>query len=326
MSVPNHLTQLAVVTVNYRSASDTIECIESLLEADCWPWIIVVDNASGDGSSQRIIDWARNNRKVCDSFAVRDARSSPAPLDALLTLVCNDSNGGFSNGNNVGLRLALQTEHVETFWLLNNDTKVDRCAAEHIARYFAENTHIGMAGTQVRLYHNSDHWQLLNGMEFDRWTGAARGIMSGEKTDTHYCAQEVIAKSDFICGASMVLSKTFLDEVGLLEERFFLYYEEVDLAFRGRAFPKGFVEKAVVYHKEGATAGSASNLTHRPRSALSEYHHIRSKMIFARKHLPFMVPIYALQNLIIWARRLARRQPAQAKAIVRAILGLPLQR
>ena len=137
-------------------------------------------------------------------------------------------------------------------------------------------------------------------------------------------ASRVIEETDFVCGASLLMTRGFFEAVGFLEERFFLYYEEVDLAYRGKQFPIGYVEDAIVFHKEGASAGSASQLSQRARSPLSEYHHIRSKMIFARKHIPWILPLYFAQNIIIWLRRIARKQPSQARAVFNATFGRSL--
>ena len=312
---------LAVITINYRSAEDTIECMESLLAGRVCPRIVVVDNDSRDGSVEEMIAWAEASERLAGNFEVRDGETEPAPLTRLLTIVASRHNGGFSSGNNIGLRLARITADVETFWLLNNDTVVDPEASLSIADYFASNPQIGIAGTQLRLYGDRDRYQLLNGMEFSPLTGAAKGVFAGRGVEEAFDPDEILAKSDFVCGASLIMSRDFLESVGLLEERFFLYYEELDLAYRGRAFRDGFVSDAIVYHKVGATAGSSNSMTREARSPLSEYHHVRSKMIFARKHLPLCVPIYFAQNIVIWIRRLMRGHSRQAKAVMAAILG-----
>ena len=316
---------LAIVTVNYRAAHDTIECLESLLHSNTDARLIVVDNASGDGSADRIMTWATSKPELAKDFDFREGGAPSTPLTKRLTLIASDENGGFAKGNNVGLRPAMATDGIELFWLLNNDTVVEPDTVDAIVRFFRKKPDIGMAGTQLRLYHQPGTLQLLNGMRFSKLTGAAAGVEAGSPIDTPFDPDEVVEQSDFICGASLLMSREFLESTGLLEERFFLYYEEVDLAYRGSRFEMGFVDDAIVYHKEGASAGSASQLSNRARSPLSEYHHIRSKMIFARKHLPAIIPLYALQNVIILGRRLLRRQPRQAAAVLRASLGLPFR-
>ncbi|EDL49317.1 glycosyltransferase family 2 protein [Erythrobacter sp. SD-21] len=316
---------LAIITVNYRAAPDTIECLKSLLDSRTNARVVVVDNNSADGSVEQIEAWLGSQPLLVGDFEKRSGKRTDQRLSKRITLIASKINGGFASGNNIGLKAALATEEIEIFWLLNNDTVVAQGAAEEAIRYFRANPQVGMAGTQLRLYHDPERFQLLNGMEFSLLTGAASGIYSGRSVQTSFDPEDVLSRTDFICGASLLMRRNFLHAVGLLEESFFLYYEEVDLAFRGKAFEVGFVADAIVYHKEGATAGSASQLSNRARSPLSEYHHIRSKMIFAKKHAPAFLPIYFIQNLAIWLRRIWRNQPAQAGAVWRATMGLPFR-
>ena len=315
---------LAIITVNYRAADDTLECIESIEAGAGNPLIVIVDNDSQDGSIERFRSWVTRRSGLRGEVEFRDSATMAAPLTKRITFIESSANGGFASGNNIGLRAAAATEGIELFWLLNNDTTVDPRASVEICDYFATRPEIGMAGTQLRLYHEPERFQLLNGMTFSRATGAARGVHAGEPVGSICSASDVIERTDFICGASLIMTKAFFDAVGYLEEKFFLYYEEVDLAYRGKNFPLGFVEDAIVFHKEGASAGSASQLSKRARSPLSEYHHIRSKMIFARKHIPWALPLYFAQNMVIWLRRLARKQPLQARAVLNATFGRPL--
>ena len=345
-STPNHRVEddtMAVIAVNYRSAKDTIECLQSLFSGDRLPYVIVADNDSQDGSIDAIRAWAEGRGSVEAGhpfhaeaaarpvnfpidYEIRDRNDLSRPVSKRLTIIDTGGNLGFAGGNNRGIEIARLNPSVELFWLLNNDTTVGPQTVTAVKDAFAAKPAWGMAGTPIRLYHEPSRYQLLNGMRFSKWTGAAGGIAGGSRVDAPYDVAEVTAQTDFVCGASLVMTRAFVEDVGLLEERFFLYYEEIDLALRGKGRHEiGFVPEAIVYHKEGASAGSASKLSHRARSPLSEYHHIRSKMIFARKHYPLMVPLYFAQNLAIVARRLLRRQPAQAKATARATFGLPLR-
>jgi hypothetical protein len=333
---------MAVVMVNFCRARDTIECLASLFAGDTVPYVIVADNASNDGSIEQIVAWAEGRESA---FIANPAHESIAygqiarpikyevlgPDDlqngvhAPLTVIETGGNLGFAGGNNRGIELAVHNPDIDVIWLLNNDTIVEADTVRNLREAFVANPDCGMMGTQIRLYHDPERYQLLNGMQFNRWTGAAAGIAGGLPVDTLFDSDTVIAKSDFVCGASLAVTRKFVEDIGLLEERFFLYYEEIDWAMRARGKHRiWFADKAVVYHKEGASAGSASRLSARARSPLSEYHHIRSKMIFCRKHLPALLPVYFLQNLVILCRRMLRRQPMQAKAILRATFGLPL--
>lgn len=332
---------MAVITVNYRGADDTIECLASLFSGDRIPYVIVADNDSRDGSVERIAAWAEGRLEMPVVGPVR-AGHVPAPgarpsgfeiigpadlargIRRPLTIIETGGNLGFAGGNNQGLRLALATSGIDLMWLLNNDTTAEPGAVAAMRRAFADHPEWGMVGARVGLYHQPGRYQLLNGMRFDRWTGMGTEICGGMAVDRPFNADAVRLQTDFVSGASLAVTRDFVERVGLMEERFFLYYEEMDWAMRARGlFQLGFAADAVVYHKEGASAGSASKLSNRVRSPLSEYHRLRSKMIFCRKHFPYLLPLYSAQNAVILLRRLWRRQPAQARAVLRAMLGRP---
>ncbi|VAW02222.1 hypothetical protein MNBD_ALPHA04-674 [hydrothermal vent metagenome] len=337
-------TRFAVILVNWRGADDTIECLASLFSADHTPYIIVVDNDSGDGSVERIAEWARGHADVPVAsthhlnkaykeierpidFEIIDRTQLGRGAKKPLTIINSGGNLGFAGGNNRGLELALATDDVSLFWLLNNDTIVEPATPLAIRNTFAANPKWGMAGTPIRLYHRPDRHQLVNGMRFSVLTGAGQAIEKGSPADRMFDSKRIAAETDFVCGASIIVTRDLIESVGMMEDAFFLYYEEIDWALRAKdKFEIGFVLGAVVYHKEGASAGSSSLLSNSARSPLSEYHHIRSKMIFCRKHYPLLLPVYFAQNLIILMRRIWRRQPPQANAVFRAIFGLPFNR
>lgn len=335
--------RLAVVLVNWCNASDTIECLETLLRSTIPLHAILCDNASGDGSVEQIIRWAGGNRSVSLkspqlSRLVDAAPLLPVPFTHLkpgddpsagprlpLTILETGGNLGYAGGNNAGLRVALRNPGITHFWLLNNDTVVEPEAAENILRCFDSRPELGIVGTDLRLYDEPGRLQMQAALRFDKWTGRASGIGASRPVSNPLPPTDVEQAADFICGASMTVSRPFLEKVGLLEERYFLYYEEVDWAMRSRGrFVMGYCPDAIVYHKEGASAGSSSGSDH--RSPLSEYHHARSRLIFSRLHFPLLLPLYFGYGIALAAKRLVNGQRAKAFAIMRASFGLPFVR
>jgi GT2 family glycosyltransferase len=335
--------RLAVILVNWRSAPDTIECLETLLRSSIPVHAIVCDNASGDGSADVIATWATGDtgitlRNPALSHLVEKPLQCPVDFDHLrpgeslpegprkpLTIVETGGNLGYAGGNNAGLRLALANPAITHFWLLNNDTVVEPDTAARILACFDARPEIGMLGTDLRLYHDPERLQMQGVLSFDKWTGRALGIGASLLATDALPATQVEAQTDFICGASLTVSRSFLDQIGLLEDRYFLYYEEIDWAVRGRTrFSLGYCPGAIVYHKEGASAGSSSGSGQ--RSPLSEYHHTRSRLIFSRLHYPALLPLYFGYGLALAGRRLLKGQWPKASAILRASFGLPFPR
>ena len=331
--------RLGIVLVNWNRWADTIECLESVFRASGSSRVVVVDNASADGSVDRILDWAagRLAAEPTDPGMVRfssppmdkpltvarlDARDAATQLpgDVQLTLIDSGGNLGFAGGNNVGLRHLLLDPETEYFWLLNNDTVIERNAPVALLERLDATHRVGMCGTMVRYYHRPDRVQALGGSRFNHWTGQSLGHGFGTLATAPYDAARVARQTDFVLGASLAVSRAFLETVGLMEESYFLYFEEIDWAVRGRGrFVTAFANAAVVYHKEGGSIGSSGVVG--GRSALSEYYLLRSRHAFVRRHRPWLLPVHLLLSVALIARRRLRGNPEQAAAMLRALRG-----
>ena len=333
--------RLGVVLVNYKRAADTIECLESVLRSTIPCQVVVVDNASGDGSLETIAAWAAGNHRqspASPAMAAFTAPPLPKPVPvvrlsaaeaastdprnvAAVTLIDAGGNLGFAAGNNIGLRHLMRNPGIDHFWLLNNDTIAEPAAAAALLARLDATPGVGMCGTIVRFYWRPDIVQALNGHRFNVWTGTSRGIGAGAPASQAFSPMRIADETDFVLGASLAVSRPFLDAIGPMAERYFLYFEEIDWAARNNGrFAIAFANGAIVYHKEGGSIGSSS----RPgeRSLLSEYWLNRSRLAFIRCHHPLLLPWHWLLTLGLAARRLLRGQPAKFGVILRALLGV----
>ena len=334
--------QLGIVLVNWRRPDDSIECLESVLRGTIPVRIVVVDNASGDGSLDRIAAWAAGSIEavaaspamagpvtppIAKPVAVQRLTASEAAITSptgRLTLIDAGRNGGFAAGNNIGLAHLLLDPGMDYFWLLNNDTIIEPDTAAALVSHMGASG-AGMCGTVVRYYWHPDRVQALNGHRFNKWTGASIGIGSNQAAGLAFDPAQVAAQTDFVLGASLAVSRDFLTTIGPMEEGYFLYFEEADWAARNAArkrgrFPLGFADKAVVFHKEGGSIGSSS--TPGQQSRLSDYWLNRSRLAYTRRFNPLLLPLHWLLTIGIAARRLLRRQPAKSAAVMRALFGL----
>lgn len=336
--------RVAVVIVNWNGPEDTIECLESLLRSDIPIRIIVVDNASRDDSLDQFRAWSEGKapyeppvgplgrltrppvaKPVPSQFLNEEdaeaARGDVSPPSAKLTFIAAKRNRGFAAGTNLGMRFALKFRETAYVWCLNNDTVVAPDAARALLTRMDATHHVGLCGTQIRYYHRPGYWQALNGQRFNLLTGNSRAIGRDMPVSRPFDPKTVQEQTDFVVGASLAVSRPFLEKVGYMNEDYFLYFEEMDWAVRNQnRFATAFAHGAIIYHKAGASIGSSSEKGQ--RSPLSEYYLVRSRLQFYRRNFPVLYPLQFPLGLVIMARRLWRRQPGKALAVFRGLTGM----
>lgn len=337
-------SEIAIILVNWNGWQDTIECLESIFKNECKNFLaIVCDNASTDKSWGKIISWAHGSevsQPASDEMATYSQPPSPKPLpikmidhqgnasgdeNARLILIQTGANLGFAGGNNVGMQYVLDHCRCKFFWLLNNDTVIKQDAVDHLINHMKTSQNVGMCGTRIHFYHQPDVIQALGGATYNTWTGNSKCIGSYRPIDTIISDNEVIYNSDFVIGASMCLTRDFLDKIGLMEESYFLYYEEIDWAQRAKGmFEFGYASDVTVFHKEGGSIGSSS--IKGERSLMSEYYLMRSKIIFTSKFFPMKLITIYLYGIVQIFIRVLRGKNNLSKAITYAMIGRNLQK
>lgn len=285
------MNRVCIILVNWNGWHDTIECLESLLHLNYPEYkIVVCDNGSSDDSLQEIRTWAdyRDVRYIEYNSTDAEAGGSMA-ADPELTLIRNDENLGFAGGNNVGLRYAMARGDSDYCWLLNNDTVVEPDALTHLATRMQQQPVPGICGSTILLYHNRKRIQALGGGHYCRWIGLPWHYGRFTRWGGEINHQRVETWMNYVEGASMLVSRQFLDEVGLLSEEYFLYFEEADWALRaGGRFKLGYAPQSIIYHKVGGSIGTSSNPA--TMSYTSDYFNIRNRLLFTRRFYPAALP------------------------------------
>lgn len=341
---PDPTPRLGVVIVNYKGADDTIECLESLLRCPLPMRVVVVENGSGDGSAERIAAWAAGTLPATAADPALAALSTPPlakplPMRQLepqalasdtardrLTLIVSPDNLGFAGGNNLGLRHLLADPDMAAFWLLNNDTVATRDAPAALLRRLLAGERMGMCGTIVRHYWAPNRVQALGGFSFNLFTGGATALGGDAPATRNFDPATIADATDFVLGASLGVTRAFLEEVGPMAEEYFLYFEEIDWSARNRKlgdrrFEIGFAHGATIFHKAGRAIGSPSARS--VRSAFSDYWLTRSRLRYIWRHHRSLWPWHWLLGWAVAGWRLLRRKPGNARAIIRATLGRP---
>lgn len=325
--------QVWVVVLNWRNAADTVECLESVIKFGglSVAGIVLCDNDSGDDSVSDVRDWATSREVSLLEYVwqggtfVAQAFEQPFGQDVGVNrvhLVHTGGNLGFAGGNNVGIEFVRRHESYDFIFLLNNDAQLDDGTVDAMCRRF-DDPRIGMCGATVRYFHTRDKVQARGGATYWPALGRARHIGAGQPASASCDPAAVEARLDYILGAALMISRECIESIGIMDERYFLYYEEIDWATRAQrqGFTLGFAPAAVVYHKEGGTIGSSSNT--QKRSALSQYYLFRSRILFTRKFYPYFLPTAALFSLAQLMRSAIGRDFRRVSAGLRGVFGLP---
>ena len=288
--------KLGVAVVAFNSRDVITECLESLFGADAADRlvVVVVDNASSDDTQAVVQGWASGAapfvpgnacpvalRPVAKPVAIDvrdlgDESASTAPL----TLLRSPVNGGFAYGVNRGLEHLARRADVSGFWVLNPDAVVPPHTP---SRFLAamDGRDFGMLGSRCIYYEMPDKVQTDGGM-VDRRTGVCSSANIGKPVAGTPLPDP--ASLDYHTGANTIVSRRFLDTIGMMPEDYFLYFEEVDWAFRRNGFALELVEGAEIYHHGGTSIGSGA--VHRRPSAFSQYFNHRNRLRFVKRHLP----------------------------------------
>lgn len=248
--------RIFVVILNWNGKDDTLECLESVLRVDYLNYdVIVVDNGSCDDSVNTI------------------QKRFPE-----ITILETGENLGFAGGNNVGIRYALKNG-ADYILLLNNDTIVDSELLKNFMNASQRVQGAGIFGAKIYYYSEPNKIWYAGGKWAENilhFIHVGKGCIDNGKNFNS------MTEIDYACGCAFLVKADLLNRIGLLDEKFFLTFEETDLCYRARkeGFKSYFVPEARVWHKVSTAFGGAG-------SPLFHYFLMRNRLLWANKNLPF---------------------------------------
>jgi GT2 family glycosyltransferase len=307
--------RLGVVIVAFNSADVILDCLESLLSGPdpdrlC---VAVVDNASADGTPGAISAWAAARPMAVEELAPGEKAGGGAPL----LLIRSPVNGGYAFGVNLGLKALHGLGGFAGYWILNPDC----VAPPHVPGKYLDalaSTDAGMIGSRCLYLEEPDVIQT-DGGRVSRWTGVCRSANAGLPAATTPLPDP--HSLDFLTGANFVVRPAFLDRVGPMREDYFLYYEEVDWAWRRGGERLALVPGAEIHHRGGTAIGSGTR--HRAASPMSLYFNQRNRMRFVRRRLPLSYPVALAWTFAKAAQLWLRDGRAAAAALLAGALDRP---
>jgi N-acetylglucosaminyl-diphospho-decaprenol L-rhamnosyltransferase len=271
------MSSLAIVILNYNRADLLADCLESIYATPprCDLAVWVVDNASSDGSPAMV------------SARFPQARLIVSPI-----------NGGYANGNNLALRellqmadgLAASPDHI---MLLNNDTIVPPGALDGLVDYLEQHPDVGAVGPRLILPDGSLDLACRRSfptpeVAFYRMVGLARLFPRSPRFGRYnmtYLDEHVEAEVDALVGACMLVRSSVIREVGLLDESFFMYGEDLDWAYRLKQYGWRIVyyPAVTIHHYKRAAS------TRRAIPSIRAFYD--AMRIFHRKHYTATTPL-----------------------------------
>jgi len=274
------MKKIGVVVLHFRNLENTKACLESILkqrtvsDLDVFP--IVIDNASDE----------------------------PFPQDEFKSVVVirNKINKGFTGGMNTGITYVL-TRDFDYILTVNNDTIFDKSFLENAISYLLTHTNGGIFVPKIYFFPGTEfHYDRYKESERGKVLWFAGGRMDWENLlPSHRGVDEVdngqfdnVKDMDFATGCCMIYKKEMLKKIGMFDDRYFLYYEDIDLSFRMQknGFELVFMPKAILWHKNAKSAGGAG-------SKLQDYYTTRNRLLLGMRYASFRTKLALIREGIL---------------------------
>ncbi len=241
---------VSIITVNYNQPEATVALLQSLKKQSTINFeVILVDNASHNNCEAEFTNAFPN-----------------------LTFIRTKVNLGFAGGNNIGISAAKGNY----IFLLNNDTEIPEGCIKHMVDEFKKNKNIGLLSPLILYYDDKSMIQYAGYTPLNYLTARNEQIGQFEKNEGQF--DGITHETGFCHGAAVMCRTADLHEAGLMDENYFLYYEELDWCEKFKRIGKGiyFTGKTFIYHKESMSVGKDS--------AIKTYFITRNRMLFVRKN------------------------------------------
>lgn len=241
---------VVAVVVTWNSAKFIAECLESLLNSRHSVQVIVIDNDSKDDTV----------RTIQERYPQ-------------ITIVASGSNLGYAGGNNLGIRLGLDRD-ADYLFVLNPDANIDRESIGRLVQRMEDDPGLAIASPMIYFSGSDIIWYA--GSIIDWKTGRTPHQGAGEKDEGAY---DAVTLTDRASGCAMLVRSSLIREVGFLDERYFLYYEEADwsVRFSKSGYRIGFVPLAKVWHAISSSTGGYEG-------TIYQYYMLRNQLLFMKKH------------------------------------------
>jgi hypothetical protein len=275
---------VAVVIVGFRNAQDIAHCLEALAASAWTDFEVVLVENGGPGAFE----------------AVCAATAAALPGGQLVRRCLAPGNLGFAGGVNYGIEAS---RNADAWWILNPDTEPRPAALAALVARLQTGDCDAVGGV---LYDGEGRVQAYGG-RWQPWLARAVSIGKGERLGDGPPPGEIERTQSYLLGASMLVSRRFVEVAGLMREDYFLYCEESEWCLRAtrRGLRLGFAPGALVLHHQGATTGAGDAMRRQPRTPV--FFGERNKILLTRDLYPRRLPLTVILGLAVVFARYARR-------------------
>jgi len=291
-----------IILVNYGTPDDTVECLESILHNSHQLFeVVIVDVQNKNNSLFKINNWLDGKQ------------------DARFNLIEENNNKGFAYANNIGIKYALARKDSDFLWILNNDTSIEKDSLIRQIEFYYKKSKTRKIGFMAPKTMNLSKRSVIQnaGGIFNRWTKFPEWIGAGEIEKGQLDHKEI--QVDHIQGASMFFHNSLLDQIGLMDESYFLYFEDTDWCIK--ALKNGFrnmvCTNSVIYHKQGTSTG----VTYQDdsKNLQNKKYFYQNLLKFYKRHFKWFLPIAYFILFKQLAGRLYHEEWQEARVIWRVI-------
>ncbi|MCK4800220.1 glycosyltransferase family 2 protein [Candidatus Parcubacteria bacterium] len=242
--------EVYIIVLNWNGKDDTLECLKSLEKINYSNYkIVVVDNSSEDDSVSEI-------RRQFSSVKIIE----------------NKENLGFSGGNNVGIKYAINNG-AHYVLLINNDTTVEKDFLNELVEIGESDEKIGVLGSKIYFYSEPSRiWFAGGKVNWLKNKGTHIGL---DQIDSGQ--YDKIKEMDYLTGCCLLIKREVIEKIGVLSEDYFLYYEDTDFSLRAKNadYKIVYVPKSKIYHKISRST--------KPGSSNYVYYHSRNGLTMAKR-------------------------------------------
>ena len=325
--------RVGVIIVGFRNADEVRQCIAALARSTVDNFDIFVCENGGRAHFRELCKaLIGSNLVLRQGFDQNISPSSSQPIDKTqfgdlvsyrlretgisLFILEAIENLGYAGAVNAWLRRLLKQPEYAGFWILNPDTQVEPDAFFELVKY-VHSSRKGMVGCQIRSAHDP-HLIQSRGLQWRPFLASTKAV-DYHASASQYPDLKAIEKSlDAPSGASFYVTRECVEQIGLMDERYFLFFEDLDWGLRAKKLCcLGYAHSAIVRHQGGTTLGSVA--ARGEKSKLSVFLEFRNRLLFVRRRYPAW---FAWTILVLLLRALEYAAAGSVQNTITAYRGI----